>query len=248
MITLVMLHWARPAHVIELLSRYSRYRAVSEVILFANSPPPLLADVRPAPTVIHSNRDLGLYTRFAAAALAANACVLLVDDDLAVPEETVEHLLDRWRRDPAVCHGLFGRDVSRGYEPRDTFGEVEVLLTRCVMTGRDVCIHALQHVHAFDDMPCEPQGNGEDIVLSFSAMARSGRRNRAYPLSFEEMPDCVPAQTGRKEVAINRRWPGHFEHRARLVERCRRHFALTARWAGVEGLGRGARELGRAHF
>lgn len=228
MISLVMLHWARPAYVTELLTKYSRYQKVSEVLLFANSPPPCLAAVHPAPTVIHATRDLGLYSRFAAAALASNPCILLVDDDLFVPEATLNSLFDYWSADAAVCHALQGRDVSDGYAPRDAFGQVEVVLTRCLMASRSLCIAALQHAHAFDDLHPEPQGNGEDILLSFTAMAESGRRNVAYRLPFENLPGYGEVEHNANTVAIHKRWPHHFDHRERLIERCRRHFVPHA--------------------
>jgi len=229
MISVVMLNWRRPEQVRVNAVRCAGYKLVSEVIVFTNAGPPLDLSLCPRPaTQITANYDLGLYSRFAAATLAANECILHLDDDLMVPEDTLKRLYRSWRGDRAICHSLHGRQTARGYQLEEAFGKVEVVLTRCLMASRQLCAHALTHAHQFDDLKSERYGNGEDIILSFTAMKLSGRLNCAYKLPFTEFPATGAGGRGGPAVAIHRRWSGHQAHRARVLERCREHFGIKA--------------------
>lgn len=229
MISIIMLNWRRREQVRFNAIRYSAYSRVSEIIIFTNAGPTLNFDecARP-PVQISTNFDLGLYSRFAAASLARNNCILHLDDDLTVPETTVNQLHDYWCADPGICHALHGRDVSKGYRLKLAHGRVEVVLTRCLMASRALCIEALNHVHHFDDLVAEPYGNGEDIILSFTAMKQSGRMNQAYNLPYGKPPDGHGGANGQPTVAIWKRWRGHEAHRRRMLTRCREYFNIAA--------------------
>ena len=223
-----MLNWRRPRYVEFNVAQYIDYSLISEVLVFSNAGSTLnFCSIAKQPTLIIANADLGLYTRYAAAVLARNECILHVDDDILVPEPTVERLYSHWCSDPEICHSLHGRNVQAGYSREDVFGSVEVVLTRCLMVSRTLCAHALAHVHTFDDMVCEPYGNGEDIILSFTAVQQSGRLNRAHRLPFTNHPGYGEDEVGHDCVSVHRRWPGHQRHRERLISRCRDHFGVA---------------------
>ena len=62
-----------------------------------------------------------------------------------------------------------------------------------------------------------PKGNGEDIVLSLTAMAEARKPNRIHAIPVHELlPDDDPD-------AISVRWPGHAEHRTAVVRWCLTH-------------------------
>jgi hypothetical protein len=88
-----------------------------------------------------------------------------------------------------------------------------------VLCSRQVNNTALSSTPLFDDIVGVPHGNGEDIILSFAAMAMSRSLNFAYPLHAEHYPNADAA-------AIHRRWAGHIEHRQQVVRRCRKVFSL----------------------
>jgi hypothetical protein len=224
MVTVVMLNWARPANVLKNIARYSSYAIVDQILCFNNGPPLDCVALSSSKCVlIEASRDLGLYTRFAIAALAGTDAIFHTDDDIAVPEPTVEKLYDRWTEAPLNCHGLHGRAVHDGYDGTAAFGRVEVVLTRALMCSIRTNNIALSFKSDFDDFACVPAGNGEDIVLSFAAMHVSRRLNYAYKLEAEEYPD-PPSQC--QAIAIHSRWPGHFDHRREIVRRCREIFSL----------------------
>lgn len=223
MISAVLLNWQREEGIREICARLSAHDLVGEIIVWNNNPAVHLEIALEKARVINCSEDFGLFTRFAAASLARNACILYHDDDLVVADETLEELYGHWCRRPGLCHALFGRCFGpRGeYNTRVVYGPVEMVLTRYAMVHRRVCVHALSKTPAFADLPGVPVGNGEDIILSYAAMDLSGGLNRAYNRSLIDL--------GQDEnVSIHRRYPGHVEHRSRVIRRCRRVF--RTRW------------------
>lgn len=220
MLTVVILNWARPFYVSMNLERYASYDIVKQVVCFNNGPP--LERTRALPrkcVLIESSKDLGLYSRLAAASLATTSAIFHTDDDIGVPEATINELFGFWRRAQSSCHGLHGRLVHPVYQTSDVFGPVEVVLTRALICSRQVNNAALYAAGLFDDLNPVPRGNGEDIILSFAAMAISRSLNFAYRLEAENYP------VG-EEHAIHRRWRDHFKHRQQVVSRCRQIYAL----------------------
>lgn len=221
-----MLNWARPAQVLRNIHAYAGYRSVSQVLCFNNGPRLQAASALPGNCVlIEASQDLGLYSRLTTAALARTEAIFHTDDDLLVPEATFETLYAHWRAAPGLCHGVYGRSLQGGYRAEDAFGPVEIVLTRALMCSRRINNAALTATARFDDIQGLPHGNGEDIILSFTAMARSGQANRAYNLPRTDDPE-----SWQEQAAIHRRWPGHLDHRRQIVARCGEVFAgLAAR-------------------
>jgi hypothetical protein len=229
MITLVILNWRRPRNLEHLIARYRTYDCISEIMIVCNAGSPFTLPAGPKnPVTIRCNADLGLFTRFAAAALAQNPCVLHTDDDLLVPRTTIEELHRQWSRDPDCCHGLHGRAGHGAYDMNNIHGQVPVVLTRCLMTSRLTSARALSHAHVIAIPNAVPRGNGEDIILSFTAMMYSGRLNHAFPLPYTELAE--DADDGAAEAtSIHRRWSGHVGHRTEILRRCRAYFGLPLR-------------------
>lgn len=228
MLTVVLLNWARPENVLRNIGMYAGFSIVKQVICFNNGAPLACDKLPPKAVLIEASQDVGLYSRFAAASLATTEAVLHTDDDLFVPEPTLSHLYHSWLQRPGNCHGLYGRSVHQGYDPRDAFGEVEVVLTRALVCSRRISVAASHATPRFEDLACEPVGNGEDIILSFAAMADSRQPNRSYPLPHVNYPGFGGKDDAAKSTAIHLRWPGHRAHRGRVVERCREVFGLKA--------------------
>jgi hypothetical protein len=220
MITIVTLNWMRPSNIINNLYQYSSYRRVSQVICFNNGPPlGRCAKIPVKCVLIEASTDLGVYTRLAAASLARTNAVFHTDDDILIPEETLEVLFRAWIAAPHSCHGLFGRAVRPVYQKSDIFGPVEVVLTRALICSRQVNDWALSATHLFEHLPSVPHGNGEDIILSFAAMALSRSLNYAHRLQYKDYEN-------EGAHGIHRRWLHHYEHRRRVVDRCRQVFHL----------------------
>lgn len=227
-LTVVMLNWKRPCNVRRFTQQYLKMGQVAEVIVWDNAPYDGRLHLKPADQKFkyicagddHA-RDLGLPTRFAAAALARTDAILLVDDDIELPEATVNALFDAWKTRDCVV-GIFGRQpaISGRYTPGDNvYGDVPIVLTRAAVVNRRSCAVALCYV---TDMALalggEPFGNGEDIVLSYTVMMNRPGFNLALKLPYKNVGYD-------DQHAISVRYPQHAEHRTRVVSWCRQHIA-----------------------
>src|ERR1700751_3010807 len=122
-ISVILLNWKRLNNVINNINHYMSYNLVDEIIIFNNNPNLDLKKISNSKiTVIESSGDMGLYTRFAAAGLAKNSCILHCDDDILIPEITVNELYKHWLNDKTICHGIEGRFISNGYNTVNSIG------------------------------------------------------------------------------------------------------------------------------
>ena len=167
---------------------------------------------------------MGLYTRFTAACLAQNECVLIQDDDLEVQTDSLRALVNAWQNDPGILHGIFGRRPSHdgSYDPRNVSGgEVPIVLTRVLVAHRRYASQFFQIAPTFDDVQQDsrPFGNGEDIIFSYVVTEASGRLNRVYRLPVMELP--------APHAIYARDWKAHLAHRSRLLQACEAWLAET---------------------
>ncbi len=209
MLTLVILNWKRPKNVTRIVETQRHYRAIERIIVWNNNPDMPFESEHAE--VLNCDSDMGLFSRFTAAAMADTDAVMIQDDDLLVPKATVDELYEQWRREPGVIHGTFGRNIEgKVYRAKNEFGRTDIVLTRCLVVHRDHCLAVLEKRHLFADLPGVPVGNGEDIILSAVAFNKSGRGNRTYRLPTTELP---------QPHAISK-WRGHLNHRTQIVRRC----------------------------
>ena len=217
-ISLIILNWKRPDGVKMICRQLENEDIVNEIIVWNNNPDLHFEAFGKKMRVVNTSQDFGLFTRFAAASLAKNECILFHDDDIMAPVETLNVLFQKWRKEPMICHTAFGRNPKNGeYSMNTQYGTVEIVLTRFVMAHRRVCVHALSKIPEFADMPGKPVGNGEDIILSYAAIDYSGKLNRAYDLETKDLFDD-------DEHAINARFAGHIAHRTKVIQRCKTVF------------------------
>jgi len=214
-VTGVILNWKRPTNVARILSGWQAGGVVSEAIVWNNNP---AATFRHQwANVINAAQDMSLYTRFAAACLASNDCVLIQDDDLELPVESLRSLVDAWQIDSNIIHGVLGRAPKPdGSYARNIGGHAEspIVLTRVLVAHRRYASKFFQVAPAFADVQQggKPAGNGEDIIFSYVAMSESGRLNRVHRLAVRELP--------APHSIHGRNWKGHVTHRTRLLRRC----------------------------
>ncbi len=214
-VTGVMLNWKRPTNVARILSSWQASGIVSEAIVWNNNPGATFR--HQWANVINAAQDMGLYTRFAATCLASNDCVLIQDDDLELPTDSLRALVDAWNDDPDIIHGVFGRAPKPdGSYARNFGGDVEspIVLTRVLVAHRRYASRFFQVAPAFDEVQREgqPAGNGEDIIFSCVAMRESGRLNRVHRIAVNELP--------APHSIHGRNWKGHVAHRTRLLRAC----------------------------
>jgi len=180
-VTGVILNWKRPTNVARILSTWQASGIVTEANVWNNNPAETFR--HDWASVVNASRDMGLYTRFAAACLASHECVLIQDDDLELPAESLRALVDAWHHDPDIIHGVFGRAPKPdGSYARNIGGDAQspIVLTRVLVAHRRYASRFFQVASALADVQREgkPDGNGEDIIFSYVARGESGRLNR----------------------------------------------------------------------
>jgi len=211
--TAVMLNWDRPENVTRIVESWERSPFVKRGIVFSNKSD--LPDLAPIAVGVRSSEDLGLSTRFLAGLMSDDDVLLIQDDDIILPDQTLEVLLRAREKDPEVLHGIIGRRPKQdGSYARILYrveADVEVVLTRALVCTKSHCLDFFMHQDEFRLIDQGvPRGNGEDIVFSFIAMARSKRLNRIHNLSWTELPD-------RSSISSR---PGHWSHRTRVLRYC----------------------------
>lgn len=227
-ITLVMLNWARPHNVRRFVNPYqmmcNHFAAI--IIWDAAKDPYILANnfIPGGPGVvpvryIRSSYDFGLPSRFAAASLARTTDVMFVDDDIELEWSTIEALRKKYDEQKHGAVGIFGRKPVIGrdsvsYSTETHHGEVDIVLTRAVITSRAIATVATGFaVDMALEIGGEPFGNGEDIVLSYEAMMITGAKNFACKLPYTNVDYD-------DKHAISVRYKQHEAHRARCVQWC----------------------------
>ena len=214
-VTGVILNWKRPTNVARILSGWQASGIVNEAIVWNNNPAATFR--HPWANVVNAAQDMGLYTRFAAACLARHDCVLIQDDDLELPAESLRALVDAWQDDPDIIHGVFGRAPKPdGSYARNIGGDADspVVLTRVLVAHRRYASQFFQVAPAFAEVQRKgkPVGNGEDIIFSYVARQASGRLNRVHRVAVNELP--------APHSIHGRNWKGHVAHRTRLLRAC----------------------------
>lgn len=214
-VTGIILNWKRPDYVMRILTGWQGNELIGESIVWDNNPTSRFH--HDGTTVIRASQDMGLYTRFAAACLARHDCVLIQDDDLELPDDSLRTLYTAWKKDPDIIHGVFGRmSKPDGSYARNVNGNAHapIILTRALLAHRRYAADFFSVAPLFDDVQREgkPVGNGEDIIFSYVVMRATGRFNRVHRVSVKELP--------APHSIHGRNWKGHVAHRTRLLRAC----------------------------
>jgi len=210
-VSAMIMHWARPANLQKIVHDWMLNPLINEYIVFSNTGE--MPSLPAAVVQITANKDLGMRSRYLAALVARNRCVLIQDDDLLLPTTTINSLVKHWQYKPESIHGIFGRNPKEdgGYAHRIDRKEakVDVVLTRALVTDRVNASRFFEHENSFPLLDRgQPVGNGEDIVLSYVAKAYSGQQNEVHALIFKELP---------APKSIHQRIPGHWDHRTKVM-------------------------------
>lgn len=218
MITQILLNWKRPKNVQKIVTEANASKMIDDVIVWCNHQNPTyqINHNHLRCRLIESTVDFGLTTRFGCGLFAVNDCLLIQDDDILLPDETIRLLYSRWSDEPEIIHGIFGRKpTDQNAYAKDVMGDLEcpIVLTRALMVHRKYCIEFFRELPKFRDLleNAKPSGNGEDILFSYVVRNRSGNQNRVWRLDRQELP--APA-------AIHGREPNHVKHRTEVMRRC----------------------------
>jgi SAM-dependent methyltransferase len=228
-ISLVILNWMRPAGVMRLLQDYRQYSLIDDFIVFNNNRDFNFPDnIIPGLKVINTNTDFGLSTRFAAGLLAKNDTILIHDDDQFLLEESIEKLYQSYLQDPDIIHGIYGRPVDETNQyliyggkarPNLPFGEMDIVLTLCMLINKKYISEYFKNIHKFYNLIKYTQGNGEDIIMSYTVKSLSKRFNKTYDLPRVNREDITNYSD---TVALSKRAAGfHTALRTEVLRQCK---------------------------
>jgi Glycosyl transferase family 64 domain len=214
--TVVILNWQRPANVRAILDCYVAYRRVSQIIVWNNNDGQTFTYDHPKVRVIHS-ADLGLNTRWAAALLAQNDCVIVADDDLIADEATIETLIESYRRDPDRAYTLHGRNPTPANEYALHVEHVREPIEAMMHLTRLTCLarrHVAHYFVALEELRLRidpATGGGEDIVMSFALTRATGKRPLVVAGRYRDLlaPGAIANRQGPQQ-----------EHRTQIMRRC----------------------------
>lgn len=225
-LSVVVRNWQRPANLAELiLPALERADFIDEIIIShgrADTEFAYEAAERPAsPRVKITHRQdaalnakYGLARGFFAAREARNPAVLMLDDDVLVPTETLADLLAAWQRAPEVMHGLVGRNPTANltYDWNVAVrGAATIVLVKCCVMSRDLAVAACDQMESERKLArmvaamskYTPRWNGEEIFASLLAIKLSGELNQAHALDWSELPDDIGSGISTRSPALH---------------------------------------------
>lgn len=133
------------------------------------------------------NKEYGLTLRFLSALQAKNKKIIIMDDDIIPYSTTVDFLNEKIEEDENNIYGLYGRmlDKEENYSVTNYFGNVHIVLTRCLITTKNMCQYFIDNYKKYENnlvKNSKPFWNGEDILFSFMSIERNSKLPKAYDL------------------------------------------------------------------
>ena len=129
------------------------------------------------------NKKYGLTLRFLSGLESKNKHLIIMDDDIIPSENAINTLFERIHKDERI-YGLYGRDIRNGYGVTNCFGEVPIVLTRCLITTKDMCQYFMDNYknYEYEEIKkAKPFWNGEDILFSLLSIKKYNK----LPISVE---------------------------------------------------------------
>ena len=126
------------------------------------------------------NKTYGLTLRFLSAQEAKNEAVIIMDDDIIPTEKTIKILYELYGKENDRLYGLYGRSLNldNEYSIDNVFGEVPIVLTRFLLTHRDLTRYFLTRFRDLENdliKNSKPYWNGEDILFSLLSIEKYGK-------------------------------------------------------------------------
>ena len=137
------------------------------------------------------NENYGLTLRFLSGSLSSNKHVMIMDDDIIPYEKTVKELVNNIKNEERI-YGLYGRDLDKNkeYIKVNVFGEVPIVLTRCLITTKEMCQYFMNNFRDFETdkiKESKPYWNGEDILFSIMSIKKYNKLPVAIDLEHYNM-------------------------------------------------------------
>ena len=176
------------------------------------------------------NEYFGLSRRFLASSEANNDVILMIDDDEYPTEDAVNKLYRIHMENPKRLIGPFGHNLRNGnYNLHSRYGEVCVLITKCIMFNKELCWQFFKHSPIMRDILNEgkPYWNGEDIFMSAVACHYYGVNNCGIQGCGNVNP--IEGRENKRSRAVSS-WRGFRKYRSDVVHYCAKYFGIWSKW------------------
>tara|TARA_R110000824_G_scaffold335526_2_gene522082 strand:+ start:147 stop:1001 length:855 start_codon:yes stop_codon:yes gene_type:complete len=189
MLSVVILNFNRPNFIKHnIVPQLNKYHTVDNIII-SNGKKETALDIDETTCLEHHNihnEEYGLSLRFLSALSAKNEYILIIDDDIIPSEETIEFLYSKIQEDKNRIYGIYGRNIKKytGYEYTNVFGEVPVILTRCLICTKEMCQYYIDNFRKYESEKVKqstPYWNGEDILFSLLSIKKYDK----LPIAFD---------------------------------------------------------------
>ena len=199
MISAVILNWQRPYNLQSImLPILEKCSLINEIIISHGRQDTMFDYESDKCRIVHrrdygdNNREYGLALRFLACEDASNDIILLLDDDIVIPESSLRALCNEFARDLEVLHSLYGRspDGELRYNDRMRFGEVTYAVCSTTLLPKRLTSLFFECVPLVAGSELEnrwPFWGSEDLFMSLVAIKANQRLNRAHPFLRVEL-------------------------------------------------------------
>ena len=236
-ITVVILNYDRPDNVENLILPFiEKYQSIDEIIISHGKESTSFNYTSVHCRIVHRHdwgkvdQKYGVARRFLAALDAKNNTILMLDDDVLLPEETLNQLHEMSQQRPEIIHGLTGKTFSKAFKywPNAYYGDVPVVLTSCALFPKHLIEKTVDQLDLCDDFfkdnTPKVHWNGEDIFISLVAVKLNNCLNKAYPLDYSSITELGG---DRRFIAISSTpRDHHYSHRTQFVRYLVRKFEL----------------------
>jgi len=111
-----------------------------------------------------------------------------MDDDIIPSQYAVKILYEKFQKEKDRIYGLYGRhlDENNKYSKENVFGQVPIVLTRCLLAHRELSKYFLTKFRGLENdliKNSKPYWNGEDIFFSLLSIEKYGKLPYALYLS-----------------------------------------------------------------
>ena len=218
-----LLSWRRPLNIRQIVDEYILYDdLIDEIIIWNNNPDEHIDFIGEQYDIVKvinvkSNEDFGLITRFNMGSLSKNQMIMLHDDDLLFPEESLIALRDSWMKETDCFHTFFGRNPKSDgtYSQKVVEGKAEIC-GRCYVIDRKLCGLVLSEYWKLN--PDERKlihSKGDDILASYVLTHYTGKLHTALDIPFEKLEDSYALSFGESRPQRPSLSPNYGEETAR---------------------------------
>jgi len=130
------------------------------------------------------NKKYGLTLRFLSGLESKNKHLIIMDDDIIPDNDSIDFLFHKIKEDERI-YGIYGRDIRNEYNTQNVFGEVSVVLTRCLITTKEMCQYFINNYKNYESEKVKnskPFWNGEDILFSLLSIKKYDKLPVSYDL------------------------------------------------------------------